>query len=602
MAALAFFEDLHEKKCFPRQFLSSTTIAACLQAVRLDRSVDSRPPTIKMEPEYAIVEKYLQAAQEELVNIVDTNAPRIWPHLPKFTETFHQSALSFQTSMVKNISAYAATYLRMVIRADVHETPSVHESIFRRIVRGKQTDDKENVPFLESPFIMEMVKEHHTWLQDAFTEGSFDFDDGILHKTNVNDRPHLFLAYQLFLAKRLDAGTADKTKTRQRATFQIIPQLTMKRRSVTFGQEQTMELLYHLARKDQAGDFVKDMNPWQPSRLPWSKDLGLFLPPSGLRKSWTGVVSTDGIVASWSTVPSTTSFPERRSEKKIVYNLQNKLYEKHGVDGTLFKLKEPFNIIAVDPGLADLLHCVRLHQTEPLCSPPNEDHSISSRRRAKIRFLAERNMSTFKVTNKQFTHNMGLLKAINRTHDLHEKLELQPSIDILATATSKTASLERYLLHVVARVKTAPTFMKLMRIKCTSRWKFESHLTKNHVVKQISKDLLGGMSPETTLVVWGDGCEDDATNKMLRKLLSRHMPIVIGTEYNTSKLSNCCHVETTKLVSNGYTGRGTVVTCNGCQKLLKRDENAAHNILHIFQHQYTHEGEVPAAFRPVGKK
>jgi hypothetical protein len=206
------------------------------------------------------------------------------------------------------------------------------------------------------------------------------------------------------------------------------------------------------------------------------------------------------------------------------------------------------------------------------------------------------------VTNKQFTFNTGLLKAIDRTHDLHEKLELQPSIDILATATSKTASLERYLLHVVARVKTAPTFMKLMRVKCTSRWKFESHLTKNHVVKQISKDLLGGMSPETTLVVWGDGCEDDATNKMLRKLLSRHMPIVIGTEYNTSKLSNCCHVETTKLVSNGYTGRGTVVTCNGCQKLLKRDENAAHNILHIFQHQYTHEGEVPAAFRPVGKK
>jgi hypothetical protein len=123
-------------------------------------------------------------------------------------------------------------------------------------------------------------------LQDAFTEGSFDFDDGILDKTNVNDRP------QLFLAKRLDAGTADKTKTRQRATFQIIPQLSMKRRSVTFGQEQTMELLYHLARKDQAGDFVKDMNPWQPSQLPWSKDLGLFLPPSGLRKSWTGVVST----------------------------------------------------------------------------------------------------------------------------------------------------------------------------------------------------------------------------------------------------------------------------------------------------------------------
>jgi hypothetical protein len=46
--------------------------------------------------------------------------------------------------------------------------------------------------------------------------------------------------------------------TRQKATFQIIPQLTMKRRCVTFGKEQIVDLLYFLAKEDQVGDFIKE--------------------------------------------------------------------------------------------------------------------------------------------------------------------------------------------------------------------------------------------------------------------------------------------------------------------------------------------------------
>jgi hypothetical protein len=86
-----------------------------------------------------------------------------------------------------------------------------------------------------------------------------------------------------------------------------------------------------------------------------------------------------------------------------------------------------------------------------------------------------------------------------------------------------------------------------------------------------SMDLLGGMG-NNTLVVWGNGNfgltskgHDSASNKRFQRLLSRYMPIVLGTEYNTSKLSCCCHVEAKKLTTKNYKKRGTVLRCDALQ-------------------------------------
>jgi hypothetical protein len=160
-----------------------------------------------------------------------------------------------------------------------------------------------------------------------------------------------------------------------------------------------------------------------------------------------------------------------------------------------------------------------------------------------------------------------------------------------------------------------------MQIKRTSRWKFETYMREHRAVKKLANDLLGGMSPTSTLVVWGAGGfspsskgHASASNKRLRHLLSRYMPIVMGTEYNTTKLSCCCHAEMTKLAKKDYKKRATVLRCDAqrksedgttmlkCGKIIGRDENAAHNILFIFQEQYKDDGgAVPSEFRPKGK-
>jgi hypothetical protein len=44
-----------------------------------------------------------------------------------------------------------------------------------------------------------------------------------------------------------------------------------------------------------------------------------------------------------------------------------------------------------------------------------------------------------------------------------------------------------------------------MKVKCNRRWKFESYQKEQRAVQQLSPDLLGGLSPTDTLVVWGNG-------------------------------------------------------------------------------------------------
>jgi hypothetical protein len=218
----------------------------------------------------------------------------------------------------------------------------------------------------------------------------------------------------------------------------------------------------------------------------------------------------------------------------------------------------------------------------------------------------EKQTSTFKLTNRQWAHETGRLSSREKTNRLHRSLSLQCSIDVLSKSTSRTTSRTLYLKHVSARVATAHAFGQLMNIKATSRWKFETYQKEQRAVEKLSTDLLGDMSPTNTLVVWGNGSfgstskgHDSAPNKTLRHVLSRFVPIVMNSEYNnTSKLSCCHHTIATKLSTNGYARRGTVLKCQDCSTLLGRDENAAHNILHIFNHQHEHTGEIPSSFRP----
>ena len=186
-------------------------------------------------------------------------------------------------------------------------------------------------------------------------------------------------------------------------------------------------------------------------------------------------MTTDGVVASWHLKKATTKATKKSTKKhkcEQVHTLHPKLYGTHGVD-VIFELDGPINVIAVDPGHVELIHSVRSHRTVDAITCLHEclDHLLPTdelstpngkgkRRLAKHRLLAEKQLSTFRLTNRQWAHETGRLTLRENTHRLHRSLNLQESIDILSRFTSKTTSSASYLQHASARVDTAPAFLK----------------------------------------------------------------------------------------------------------------------------------------------
>ena len=87
-----------------------------------------------------------------------------------------------------------------------------------------------------------------------------------------------------------------------------------------------------------------------------------------------------------------------------------------------------------------------------------------------------------------------------------------------------------------------------MQIKAPRRWKFESYQKEQRAVDQLRTDILGGLSPANTLVVWGGGGfgptskgHDSAPNKKMQLALAHKVPLVVASEFRSSKTSCCCH-------------------------------------------------------------
>jgi hypothetical protein len=125
-------------------------------------------------------------------------------------------------------------------------------------------------------------------------------------------------------------------------------------------------------------------------------------------------------------------------------------------------------------------------------------------------------------------------------------------------------------------VETSAKLQYWMKIKMLRRWKFESYQKEQRAVTILAVSLLGGLSPTYTIVVWGNGGfgptshgHASAPNKKMQSALSKHLPLVVGSEYRSSKTSACHHgnVNTKKTVSGR---RHTVVSCLACKTMLGR--------------------------------
>ena len=259
----------------------------------------------------------------------------------------------------------------------------------------------------------------------------------------------------------------------------------------------------------------------------------------------------------------------------------------------------------VDPGHANLMAVVRvLRLSEKLDKKSVETKAGGKKQKRKEnlqRHLEARQRSLFNLSNNEWSANCGRLTNRRRNLDLASKLELQASIDLLSLASSRTGFFDKYWLHVRARIQTAPVMQTRMKTKICRRWKFEAYQKEQRAVKKLSTDLLDGMSPKDTLVVWGNGGfgptsrgHASAPNRKLQMALSRYLPVVVASEFRSSQTSTCHHCCIKSVKRQGQKQRATVLKCLGCATLHSRDFNAAHVIADVFlAMQATHSSGLP---------
>ena len=151
-----------------------------------------------------------------------------------------------------------------------------------------------------------------------------------------------------------------------------------------------------------------------------------------------------------------------------------------------------------------------------------------------------------------------------------------------------------YIRHGKARTETAPKLQEMMQVKAPRRWKFEVYKKEQRAVKSLATDLLGGLRPYNTIIVWGNGGfapsgrgHAPAPNKKLQLLLSKHVPLVIGSEYRSSKTSACHHDQVREISLSKQIMCCIMMPSRACKTVLSRDKNAAHVIADIFLEMQT---------------
>jgi len=183
---------------------------------------------------------------------------------------------------------------------------------------------------------------------------------------------------------------------------------------------------------------------------------------------------------------------------------------------------------------------------------------------------------------------------------LKQHLQLQPAIDLLSQASSKTVAVDQYLLHAKVRIQTSPLMTTRMILKVVRRRKFNIYRQEQQAVKQLCLDLSEGLTTKVPrIVVWGNGGfgptskgHNSAPNKKLQRALAHYLPIITSSEYNSSRRSACCHGTMTAVRSSGQRTRTSLSKCDTCRTLLSRDRSAAHVIADIFLEQRQSQSSV----------
>ena len=450
----------------------------------------------------------------------------------------------------------------------------------------------------------------------------------------------------------LDLSTAAGRKKYIKST-KLLPQLTAKVRSVQFGKNETSDLVKRMIHLDMITEehakhirsVVAPEPPTESVQTPLSVCSGkrkrgggsssssstkrqkkarkpkpninckwlskyakpsqellriVFDIPKRLQDKFADCVTSDGVAASWMC-----HRPKRTSNADVPHHAVK------ASDGNFVTLSqaEGVNIIAVDPGHANIITATRMHFNRNISYPNHpaltsmcrmSDVSAHRKRKFKTKIaLWKSQRSEYILTNRRWREICGRRSAHDKTLATTDRLGLQPSYQTLSENTSTTISPTVYSAHMTARLTTIPALRTRMVLKSERRTKMHTYSMEQQAMKTLACELTAGLDG-SSIVVWGNGGfgptsfgHASAPNLKLRKSLATFIPVVVSSEFRSSQRSACCHSSLDNLRYPGQTRRTMTKRCTRCAGLMSRDRCAAHVILDIFQ-------LVPASQEDVG--
>lgn len=277
---------------FTKQHLSQSCIGACMRAV-CSRAEGRQPDPVDYE--HLDVQEAIRVAQgyvmAKMTSFCDDSG---------LTQTFNQSALRYETVLKNNLVMRLPSWQKRTLRAELRKPGSPHRTTSKKTVNfiincnaissainsaeaidqsKYKSDDIKNYDLNADIYCQSSIADHRPLI--AYDGPTKDKFLGVMSK--VKGKPHLFLSYALFLQRRTETleqlvieedkrdaaasldtllmkepvqNTIEKKRakvlrmehSRPKAPFQVIPQLTMKLRFVSFGKEQITELVTALSR------------------------------------------------------------------------------------------------------------------------------------------------------------------------------------------------------------------------------------------------------------------------------------------------------------------------------------------------------------------
>ena len=260
----------------PEEFFEQGFVTACIRSVSSNK-----------QPVYAPNVQCLEFLREARQHV----SPVTTFDFTGFVQLTNQLGRRYKTVILTSLTTHLLTRQKKTIRLTITNSyPKLTKSMMNFLVRrlvweiaGEPSESKPDparfkdkkietvgLKLLNSPALAGCVRLHKNALHtDNFKCDSYD---GYLTDQNIKKFPHRFFSYCVFLFKEIKINSEEDAKL----PFQLIPQFTMKTRSITIGKEQLVEIMLSLAHPSEAGGGSTKLDtlelPFGPEDIPSKSD------------------------------------------------------------------------------------------------------------------------------------------------------------------------------------------------------------------------------------------------------------------------------------------------------------------------------------------